>query len=168
MFFEKTLGISYLPPGAKITLREAVRGIALNAQGEALMIRTAKGDYKFPGGGIEPGESHHEALSREFTEETGYAIADTIKPAGLLIEQKPDAFAADTYFVMKSYYYLCAVTGENQGQSLDEYEAELDFQALYVRLDYAYEQNKLLLEQNAPGLNPWIEREVAVIALLKK
>lgn len=30
--------------------------------------------YKFPGGGIEPGECHEEALVRETLEETGLAV----------------------------------------------------------------------------------------------
>lgn len=159
MYFEKLLGVSEIPAGARIIQREAVRGVVLKEQKFVFMIHTANGDYKFPGGGIEEGEKHFTTLNREFIEETGYAISNEIQPIGLIVEQKQDAYEPNAYFVMKSYYYRCETVGENQGQKLDEYEKEMDFKAEYVSIFDAYKQNKQLLKVGATELSPWVERE---------
>lgn len=71
------------------------------------MIHMAKGDYKFPGGGVEDDENHVIALIREFIEETGYTISNMIQPIGVIIEQKQDAYEPDAYLVMKQFYLAC-------------------------------------------------------------
>jgi ADP-ribose pyrophosphatase YjhB (NUDIX family) len=51
------------------------------------MIYSPKnGDYKFPGGGIDPGETDHEALTREIREEAGAQICGEIREFGQVIE----------------------------------------------------------------------------------
>ncbi len=168
MYFEKLLGVNEIPVGAKIIYREAVRGVVLNDRNLAFMIHTVKGDYKFPGGGIEAGENHLSALTREFIEETGYTILDTIKPIGVIIEQKQDIYEANAYFVMKSYYYGCEIIGENLGQNLDAYEKEMDFKAKYVPISEAYKQNRQLLESSVADINSWVEREVIALESIIK
>ena len=54
-----------------INQRTAVRGV-IHYQNKILMVQTNCGDYKFPGGGMEEGETEKETLLREITEETGY------------------------------------------------------------------------------------------------
>jgi len=61
--------------------REAVRGILLTPDARVLLIEvenpsTRQRFWITPGGGIEPGESHPEALARELREETGFALDD--------------------------------------------------------------------------------------------
>lgn len=163
MYFEKLLGVSEIPSGAKIIQREAVRGVVLKDQNLVFMIHTANGDYKFPGGGIEDGENHLITLTREFIEETGYAILDEIQPIGLIIEQKPDAYEPNAYFIMKSYYYRCEITGKNQGQKLDEYEKKLNFKAEYVSIFDAHTKNEQLLKIDTTNINPWIAREIIAL-----
>lgn len=41
---------------------------------QMLAVRSLRGDYFLPGGGMEGTESHHECLNREMLEETGYLI----------------------------------------------------------------------------------------------
>lgn len=63
-------------PPSKFTIR--VYGLLLPADGQVLVSdEFYKGIYftKFPGGGLQPGESTHEALQREFREELGLEIA---------------------------------------------------------------------------------------------
>src|SRR5512133_3554572 len=69
----------------KTVTRQAVRGIILADHGKslALMVHsTENGDYKFPGGGIEPGEDQAAALTREVREECGAQITGEIIPYG--------------------------------------------------------------------------------------
>ena len=54
-------------------VRTAIRGIIVKDD-NILLIRTSKGDLKFPGGGLEGNEMYEEALIREIREETGYKI----------------------------------------------------------------------------------------------
>ena len=163
MYFEKILGINKIPVGAKITQREAVRGVAL--EGDLIfMIHTSNGDYKFPGGGIEKGENHAEALKREFIEETGYLISDEIQYIGIIIEQKPEKVEKNAYFVMKSYYYKCKVEEKKQEQQLDSYEKELEFKAELVPVLNAYKNNLSLVEnQGIITSSPWLGRETIAL-----
>lgn len=56
-------------------IRRAVRGLMIDPTDRILLARLRFADgfdgWVLPGGGIEPGESHREALTRELTEETG-------------------------------------------------------------------------------------------------
>ena len=54
--FEVTLITDEYEEGKKIRTRTAVRSI-LSYQGKLVMVETNCGDYKFPGGGVEPGET---------------------------------------------------------------------------------------------------------------
>lgn len=70
-------------------LREAVRAIILSNKGIALVKSEKEGYYKFPGGGIENGETHVQTLKRETKEETGLNIIDSsIKAFGMVKEVK--------------------------------------------------------------------------------
>jgi hypothetical protein len=71
MVFNETMEEGVCDDKKSIYHREAVRAVVLKDK-MLLMIHTNKGDYKFPGGGIEEDESHEEALMRELKEESGY------------------------------------------------------------------------------------------------
>ena len=61
-------------PSGRVFDRPSVRAIILRG-GRIAMVHSLKYDYyKFPGGGIEAGESHLEALLREAREEAGLRI----------------------------------------------------------------------------------------------
>lgn len=65
---------------------KVVVGLALNNDGEILIAKRPNnkalaGKWEFPGGKIEEGESHSDALKREFFEEMGIEI-DSIHPMG--------------------------------------------------------------------------------------
>jgi len=63
----------------ELVAREAVRGVLLTPDARILLVQVENPGNRrrfwiTPGGGIEPGESHHEALVRELREETGFAL----------------------------------------------------------------------------------------------
>jgi len=162
MYFDFVMGIEKIPPDMKIMCREAVRCIVVKGD-TILMIKTNKGDYKLPGGGVKSDEEHLDSLKREVLEETGYRISNDVTMIGIVTEQKPDSFESDAYFVMKSYYYLCSITGEIESQNLDDYEQELNFKPEFVSIQKAYEKNCKILKEASSDSNSWLEREIMVL-----
>ena len=60
-------------------LREVAAAVLLRADRVLVQTRPGPGRYQgyweFPGGGVEPGEDHHQALARECREELDLAVA---------------------------------------------------------------------------------------------
>lgn len=149
----------------KINNREAVRAVILQDD-KILLVQSNKGDFKFPGGGIEGEENHQQALKREVEEETGYINLEVIKTIGKILEQKKDEFESDCLFSMNSTYYLCKLTNEDKtSRRLDEYEAELGFSPAWVTLDEAIQQNEMLIKNIKR--NSWLKRETIVLKRLQ-
>ena len=90
----------------QIKKRTAIRGV-IHYQNKLLMVRTKEGDYKFPGGGMEEGETDKETLLREITEETGYTDIHIGLWIGKAFEQNIDTEDPSQYFQMESRYYEC-------------------------------------------------------------
>lgn len=159
-----TLG-EEIPAAAPVLRRKAVRAVVWR-QGLLLMVRTIKGDYKFPGGGQEPGENDADTLVRETLEETGYSV----RPAGGLlarvVEQRKDLYDPERYFCMTSLYYPCELCAAQPGaQALSGYELELKMRAVFVRPQEAIEANERLLREQV-GVKRWVERETRVLRYL--
>ncbi|HHW22823.1 MAG TPA: NUDIX domain-containing protein [Clostridiaceae bacterium] len=162
MFFNITLGVHKAnEENSKVIYREAVRSVTIK-NGKFLMIRTIKGDFKFPGGGPRNGESLEEALIREVREETGFIIERVKRRIGMVTERKPDKYVKDAMFEMISHYYLCDISENYGAQELDDYEKALDFRPHWVDIDDAIENNENLLRGNN-DINPWVQRETAVL-----
>ena len=78
-------------------IRNSARCLLINQNQEiCLLYSRARDYYAIPGGGIEPGESLLQALSRETLEETGYLLKNP-KPIGNIHEQRYDGINT-TYF----------------------------------------------------------------------
>ena len=90
--------------------RNSARSIIIR-NGKIAMIHSLKYDYyKFPGGGIEPGESDIDALIRETAEEAGLTVVpDTIREYGYVHRIQKSTVEEDEYFIQDNYYYLCDV-----------------------------------------------------------
>lgn len=154
MLFNYILGLQSVDKeNIRINNREAVRAIILRKD-KVLMVHTKKGDYKFPGGGLNKEESHEEALKREVREETGYIISNVKDKLGEIIERKLDEYEENSVFQMISHYYLCEVYNETTYQQLDEYEVELDFQAIWVQLDKVIKLNEEIIAKDDKNKNP--------------
>lgn len=145
--------------------RPSSRAIIIK-EGQVAMIHSLKYDYyKFPGGGIEKGETKEEALVREVKEETGLIVKEeTIKEFGMVHRiQKGDY---EDVFIQDNYYYLCDVYDEVCNQQLDEYEEDERFTLEYVTFDKAVATNKQCAKSEADLI--MTKREIKVLEILVK
>jgi len=128
------------------------------------MIHSLKYDYyKFPGGGIENGESVINALVRETKEEAGLCIIpETIREYGYV--HRVQKGKGDEIFIQDNYYYLCAVEEKIDKQQLDEYENTEMFTLEFVCPHTAIEFNRI--REHGPKDKNMIEREAKVLELL--
>lgn len=145
------------PESGSVFHRTAARGIA--RRGNLYLFVTNKfGDYKFPGGGVEPGETLEEALCREMLEETDYAVLKgSLREYGLVNERRK-GITADI-LEMDSYYFFCEVQESASALSLNDYEAEEEFRPVWLSLAEALEKNRRIAEEKR---NPWVLREIGV------
>ncbi|MCV4232466.1 NUDIX domain-containing protein [Virgibacillus sp. LDC1] len=62
------------------TYRFGVHAIISNADGKLLLLKRTYGNkgWSLPGGGVDPGETIHEAIFRECREELGLTIQDVV------------------------------------------------------------------------------------------
>lgn len=159
----RTEGIS---TQGRTVFREAVRGIILNGRDVFMIHSPVNGDYKFPGGGIQPNESHEQALRREVGEECGAAVSAIFGEFGMVIEYDLPEETDFDVFKMASYYYRCSVEEGFIAQDLDDYEQDLAFRPMWVAIDLAIETNKVVLaaERETPL---WTRRETFVLELLR-
>lgn len=164
---EFTVDLHNYPEDGPVFRRTAVRGI-VERDGKYLLVREKYGDYKFPGGGAEPGETLEETLAREMREETGYPM----KPGsavkwGVVTERRKGQEA--NIMVMESHYFFCQVEGPAAEQELDEYEKEHEFCPVWVALPEALEQNRQAEKEQAElcargeSPIPWVARDRIVI-----
>ena len=159
-----TLDTRDYDPNGKTFVRPSVRGILIR-KGLILMVHSLKYDYyKFPGGGIEAGESLAEALCREVREESGMMVdPDSIREFGLVHRRSREDDGG--VFIQDNYYYLCDAD-ENVGQELDEYEAEEGFTPEWVTPAHAIETNRY--HDHGVSAQVMLEREALVLERLMK
>ncbi|WP_084362053.1 NUDIX hydrolase [Robertmurraya korlensis] len=122
--------------GQKVTnlgykTRVGVYGIILNEnRDQILLIRTIRGGYFLPGGGIEETENHEECLHREMLEETGFLVVvgeylGQAKKYHLAMGKNPTLSHAHFYFAT-----LCEKVQE---------PIEMDEEPIWVTIDKAEE-----------------------------
>ena len=165
--FELTLDTLPLPPpGGVVRRRLAVRAVIFR-RGFLLMIRSqVNGDWKFPGGGVNPGELPDRALVREVAEETGYRTRGPFPLVGTAWERSTGREIKGSMFIAESRYFTARVTGEPQALHLDEYEQKLGFAPEWTTLGQVLADNRQLLASGPPASAPWLTRETRVMELL--
>ncbi|MCL2217018.1 MAG: NUDIX domain-containing protein [Defluviitaleaceae bacterium] len=87
--------------------RDSARAIIF-IEDKLLMVQSKKyGEFKFPGGGIDPGETHIDTLIREVKEETGYmVIPESIVEYGRILMLRK-GIDENEIFEQESCYYTC-------------------------------------------------------------
>lgn len=143
-------------------IRYAVRGV-IQKDNQYLLIRSRRyGEYKFPGGGMEAGESRVQTLIREVEEETGrIPVASTIAYLGRVEEHRRGI--QQDFFNMTSYYYRCQTQEQYGNQSLVDYEIEYGYEPVYIELEKAIASNEELGDTDHI---PWVDRDTAVMRYL--
>lgn len=154
------------PPGGPVKTRLAVRAVVERSGLWLLVYSRVTGDWKFPGGGVEPRETPEEALAREIREETGYEAEGPFVWIGRALERSEGREVPGSLFEMESRYYRARVVGEAGRLQLDPYEKNLGFEPRWVDPGEALAANAALLASKKPGLPPWLERETRVLERL--
>jgi 8-oxo-dGTP diphosphatase len=152
----------------KMIYREAVRGI-IRRENELLMVYSTKdGDYKFPGGGVDEGETYTEALIREIREECGAIVKNIYNEFGKTIEYDRPMEKEFDVFKMVSFYYICEVEPKLEEQILDDYEKELGFKPVWIAINKAIDANRKIIDSRAHEAPRWTQRELIILELIKE
>jgi len=147
-------------------VRRAVRAVIRRDDRLLLVYSPDIDEYKFPGGGLEPGESEAEALSREVLEEVGAVVASVGSRIGVITEFNRPKEAGLDLFVMVSTYHEVEISSEGHAQRLDSYEAVLGFEPRWVSLSDAIRKNQATMASAGPKVSSWIARDTwALMAL---
>lgn len=147
-------------------VRHAVRSVIVRGNTVAMVKSRTKGFYQFPGGGIDPGETHEQALVRETLEEVGLTvIPQTIRPLGIVKEIRASQFAPETVFDQTSYYYFAEAEDEVQAQVLEDYEKDLGYTLEWVDMRKARGLN-LHLCRTHHYKSKFVLREAEILGLL--
>lgn len=150
--------------------RHACRGIIIKDK-KIAMVKSNLGYYKFPGGGIEKGETKKEALIREVLEETGLQVKEqTIKEFGYTYEKRRSIYDEkgfnldlDRIFIQYSYYFLCECEEKVLSQRLFDYEIDESYTLEFIDIDKALEANNNYQEE----IDTFIIRDNYILQLLK-
>jgi len=145
--------------------RTAARAV-VRRDGELLMLRSRHGDYKFPGGGVDPDEPISAALARELREECGLDDA-TVGDLLFTTIELSQAREPGAVFKMTSLYFDCMTSAAIGGQDLDDYERDLLLTPSWVTATEALRVNQGIQRnrRHHPDL-PWLLREIRILKLL--
>ena len=146
-------------------VRNSARSIIIK-DGRIAMIRSLKYDYyKFPGGGIEKGETPIQAMIRETREEAGLVVKpETVREYGRVHRVQKSDRDETTRYVQDNYYYLCEAEEQTVPQHLNYYEAR-DLDVLeFVEPALAIEKDRNI--KAGPYNQMMFEREARVLEML--
>ncbi len=150
--------------GKKSFSRPSARAIVIE-NGRVAMVYSRKFQhFKFPGGGIEKGESREAALLREAREEAGLVLdPKSVRPYGFV--HRIERGNAEPLFLQDNFYYL-ADAQAIVPQELDGYEAEEGYTLRWVEPGEAIEQNKALTNTYKRKYHTMLLREALVLERL--
>lgn len=146
-------------------IRPSVRAIIIVGDRVAMVYSRLYNYYKFPGGGIESGETMLDALMRETLEESGLVvIPESVREYGCVPRiQATDREDYDV-FVQDNYYYLCSVREGKVAQRLDDYEETEGFTLKLVTPKEAIDTNRHT--EHGPKCPVMLNREARVLEML--
>jgi len=140
-------------------VRIAARAVILDGDSILLIYSPSGNEYKFPGGGVEPGEAIDAALVREVREEVGGVVSSIVRKLGDVVEYDRPRERHLDLFTMRSSYYLVEIEEDRVEQKLDAYEMRLGFTPRWVSVADALALNESTLAQGGPQMTRWIARD---------
>ena len=147
-----------MPVYVKHTVRAIIRRDGLIA-----MQQSSTGEYKIPGGVLEEGESHIQALVREVLEETGLTVkTDSVKEIGEVLELRRDLFDASMKYECHTYFYECDVEEGLCKVHMTESEIEKGFRPVWATPEDIVSTNRKI------GEPVCCERDTTFIELFTK
>ena len=155
----------YANPHGTTVERQAARGIILNRTQLLLVYSPVAREYKFPGGGVNNGETPVKTLEREVLEECGARVTRVVREIGFIVEYANAVEPKFETFKMTSHIFLCQADAFVAPQKLGGYEIQLAFQPCWVEINQALEHNKSRLESSDPS--PWLAREIFMLEYVK-
>jgi len=160
----------YRSPGVNITGRTvdrtAVKGVILRGRTLLMVYSSKVGDYDFPGGGMDEGETHAQALIREIQEECGTCVVQIGSEIGAVIEYDFPMELDHDVFKMTSHFYRCEVQDGFGPQKLEDYEQALGLTPVWIDIEHAIQSNKTLLHSdNAPK---WLKKDIFVLEYIQQ
>ena len=126
---------------AHVVRRVAVRAVVVR-DGRLLLLQAHGGDVKMPGGGVEKGEGHQEALMREVQEETGYEVLRIGDRLTTVVETHPDVLDPARLFEMTSHYYDVEVSDGRGATHLSASEQEAGLVPVWLTVADALDANR--------------------------
>ena len=127
--------------------RVGVRAI-IKRDGLLAMQQSATGEYKIPGGGMDPGETIEEALAREVREETGLVvIPESMKELGEILEVRRDIFDENTKYIAHSLHFSCEVEEDLVDTAMTESEQQRGFHLAWADIDTIIKTNEALMTE---------------------
>lgn len=150
--------------GKKAFSRPSARAIVIR-EGRVAMVYSQKySHYKFPGGGIEAGETREAALLREAREEAGLVLdPQSVRPYGFV--HRIEKGSEEPLFIQDNFYYLAAVSAVVP-QELDGYEAAEGYTLRWADPREAIEQNRALTNAYKRKYHTMLLREAMVLERL--
>ena len=148
---DEDIGLDPKNSGKVTTTREAVRAILLDSDGKIGMIEATTGNYyKLPGGGVDEGESHEQALRRELIEEAGYEI-EIKAELGYTIEYRCQWPKFPRSGLEQYSYCYVARAGTFVGAAPEEDEAADGFELVWLELDEAIKRLANVIPHTSAG-----------------
>ena len=154
--------------GGRTIQRETVKGVILRGHSLLMIYSGRLGDYKFPGGGVQSGETHRITLAREIREECGMQLTNFGEALGRVIEYDRALEPDFDVFKMTSFYYFCQVDDTVRSeQKLEQYEKDLEMRPAWIDIDEALRINAAVLRSRKHHEYRWIPREIFILEQIK-
>lgn len=152
-------------------LRNTVRAVILNNQGELLLVYSNYfDDFTFPGGGIKKDEKEVDGLHRELKEELGAIDLEILTYLGEVKEIRYGINQNDTIYLQTSHYYQCHIKQFGKQQLIGR-EIDHGLEPRWISIEQAIKHNERVIndEKHAQkGLKTVLKREIYVLSKIKE